>query len=494
MARLFGIAAPAPSIARVLELGCSDGGNLIPMAARMPKAKFLGIDASQKQIDAGRQAAAALQLTNLELRQQDIMGFSPAEGLFDYIIVHGVYSWVPAPVAEKILAIAAANLAPNGIAYISYNAMPGAGIRMMLRDLAFFHTRGITDPVEKLRRARELFTNLSGPLAEDSLPHNVLFRQEYGYVERSPDLYFRHDLMEEDNHAFYFHEFVAAAAKHRLQYVSEPSLGEMLPVSLSPKARAALGKCDQLLDLEQQMDFLRFRSFRQTLLCHAATPVRRQITAKAIKEFAYQAHFRGSAERVDLTPGVSVKFVLDDASHFSTSHPFSKAALQALSETPGQATSFAALTEEAWRRLPTPARPPEEKARDEFALMNDLMQLVSAGLVEIHAEPVGPTGGASDKPLASLLTRHQATVSDRVTNWVHAAVAMDLVPRHVIAACDGTRTIEEILQVLLTAIADGKLTISDGNQPVTDRRLLEETLRPQIRRIIADCTRLGLMA
>jgi methyltransferase-like protein len=454
-------------------------------------AKFLGIDASGAQIAAGRNVLSRLQLSNIELRQQDILNFAPAEGRFDYIIAHGVYSWVPAPVREKILAIVAANLAPNGVAYVSYNAMPGSGIRLMLRDLVFFHTRGITNAADKIRRARDLFEVLAGPMADDKSPHNALFRREFEYVAGAPEYCFRHDLMEEENHAFYFHEFIAAAAKHRLQYLSEPSLWQMLPANLGAQACAALAKCEHLLDLEQQMDFLRFRSFRQTLLCHGSLPVRRQITAKAIKEFSFQAHFRGPAEGVDLTPGVPVKFAIDNASHFDSAHPFIKAALQVLSETPGRAISYAPLVEAARRLLPPPAS--AESVRDEFALMNGLMQAVAVGLIEIHSDGVGPGMTVSDRPRASPLTRYQATVSDRVTNSVHEAVTLELLPRHVIAACDGNRTIDDIFAVLLTAIADGKLVIADGAQPITDRKRLEEVLRPQISRIIADCTRLGLM-
>jgi methyltransferase-like protein len=376
---------------------------------------------------------------------------------------------------------------------VSYNAMPGSGIRLMLRDLVFFHTRGITNAADKVRRARDLFEVLAGPMADDKSPHNALFRREFGYVAGAPEYCFRHDLMEEENHAFYFHEFIAAAAKHRLQYLSEPSLWQMLPANLGAQACAALAKCEHLLDLEQQMDFLRFRSFRQTLLCHGSLPVRRQITAKAIKEFAFQAHFRGPAEGVDLTPGVPVKFTVDEASHFSTPQPFIKAAMQVLSETPGQAIGYAALVEEASRRLLLLARASGDKGRDEIALMNGLMQAVATGLIEIHSEPTGPGMTVSDRLRASPLTRYQATVSDRVTNSVHEAVTLELLPRHVIAACDGNRTIDDIFAVLLTAIADGKLVIADGAQPITDRKRLEEVLRPQIRRIIADCTRLGLM-
>src|SRR3954468_1383128 len=95
MARLFGLEAPEPARARVLELGCGDGTNLLPMAQHAPEARFLGIDASARHVASGQAAIAACQLANAELRQQDVLEFSASEGKFDYIIAHGIFSWVP---------------------------------------------------------------------------------------------------------------------------------------------------------------------------------------------------------------------------------------------------------------------------------------------------------------------------------------------------------------------------------------------------------------
>ena len=97
---------------RVLELGCTDGGNLLPMAATLPRSSFLGIDLSGRQIAAGQKMIERLGLENVELRQMDIADVGEDFGTFDYIICHGVYSWVPPPVQDKILEICARRLAP----------------------------------------------------------------------------------------------------------------------------------------------------------------------------------------------------------------------------------------------------------------------------------------------------------------------------------------------------------------------------------------------
>src|SRR6185436_9013135 len=95
IATLFGM-APAPvERCRVLELGCGDGGNLIPMAYTLPGSEFLGIDAGGRGIAIGQDRAVAVGLTNLRLQHLDMLDTAIQLGKFDYIVSHGVYSWVP---------------------------------------------------------------------------------------------------------------------------------------------------------------------------------------------------------------------------------------------------------------------------------------------------------------------------------------------------------------------------------------------------------------
>jgi 2-polyprenyl-3-methyl-5-hydroxy-6-metoxy-1,4-benzoquinol methylase len=125
IARLFALDTAPVNEARVLELGCASGGNIIPLAARHPQASFVGVDLSKAQIEAGQARLARLNLSNIALRCQSFAEIEKGGAGFDYIICHGVYSWVPAPLREAILRICRENLSPRGVALVSYNVLPG---------------------------------------------------------------------------------------------------------------------------------------------------------------------------------------------------------------------------------------------------------------------------------------------------------------------------------------------------------------------------------
>ena len=83
-----------------------------------------------------------LGLTNVTLRHASITDVDESYGKFDYIIAHGVFSWIPTEVREKLLDICAKNMAPGGVAYVSYNTYPGWYLRGAAHDLMKFHTEG----------------------------------------------------------------------------------------------------------------------------------------------------------------------------------------------------------------------------------------------------------------------------------------------------------------------------------------------------------------
>src|SRR5579885_3542030 len=105
VATLFGMTPPAIRQCRVLELGCAIGRNLIPMGLGLPEGQFVGLDLSSRQIAEGQRTIDAIGLKNVDLRVMDLLDVDDRLGEFDYIICHGVLSWVPRPVQDKILAI-----------------------------------------------------------------------------------------------------------------------------------------------------------------------------------------------------------------------------------------------------------------------------------------------------------------------------------------------------------------------------------------------------
>ena len=154
VATLMGMQPAAVENCRVLEMGCATGGNLIPMAATLPHSQFVGIDLSPRQIAEGQKLVDALGLTNIRLAPVSILDVDDAFGQFDYIICHGVYSWVPSAVQDKILEICSRNLAPQGVAYVSYNTYPGWHARGMVREMMGFHAKRFDDPSVRVGQAR----------------------------------------------------------------------------------------------------------------------------------------------------------------------------------------------------------------------------------------------------------------------------------------------------------------------------------------------------
>ncbi|HTB49367.1 MAG TPA: class I SAM-dependent methyltransferase, partial [Solirubrobacteraceae bacterium] len=139
MGRLFGL-DPAPACGcRVLELGCGDGGNALSLAQSLPGAQVLGVDASPGAIERGRRLGRAAGLANVELRCAMFEDLGEELGKFDYIVAHGVYSWVPPQARGALLDCAKRCLAPEGVAFVSYNAYPGSYLRDMARDMLRYH-------------------------------------------------------------------------------------------------------------------------------------------------------------------------------------------------------------------------------------------------------------------------------------------------------------------------------------------------------------------
>ena len=166
--------------ARILELGCADGSNLIPMASQFPDATFVGVERAARQIEVGQQIAKDLKLTNITLHHKNILEIDPQFGTFDYIIAHGVYSWVSDDVQEKLLSICKDHLGPQGVAYVSYNTYPGWRMRGMLRDMMMYHTAQFSEPQAKVQQARALIQFLAESVPTENNPYGLWVKQEGG--------------------------------------------------------------------------------------------------------------------------------------------------------------------------------------------------------------------------------------------------------------------------------------------------------------------------
>jgi SAM-dependent methyltransferase len=252
IASLYGMAPVPVARCRVLELGCGVGGNLVPMAFQNPRSEFVGIDLSGATIERGQRNVEALGLSNIKLLNCDIMDFDAALGQFDYIIAHGVYSWVPPLVRGKMMEIFKKNLSADGICYVSYNAHPFSHLRDLARDMMLYHTRDIRDVKQKTAQARAIMKFLSEGSKADTV-HGAVMRAQFDRVIKMPEEVLFHDDLNATAEAFLLHRVVEEAGKNGLQYLSDAEFTLYDLARYTPDVRATLEKfpdsefmsCDQ---------------------------------------------------------------------------------------------------------------------------------------------------------------------------------------------------------------------------------------------------------
>ena len=178
LAVLFGMQPVQPEKARVLELGCASGGNIIPHAVNYPEAEFVGVDLSKIQIDEAKAHVANLGLKNMTFHQCSITEIDESFGKFDYIIAHGIISWVPDSVKDKIFEVCEKNLSKNGLAYISYNTLPGWNMIRTVRDMMLYHAATFPDPKSKVTQARLLLDFVKDSLSNQDTAYSEVLKNE----------------------------------------------------------------------------------------------------------------------------------------------------------------------------------------------------------------------------------------------------------------------------------------------------------------------------
>ncbi len=436
---LFGMEPPALNGARVLEIGCACGGNLLPAAEAWPQCDFTGIDASAAQIARAREAAEALQLRNVKLLavRLEELDVEWAGGKFDYIIAHGVYSWVAEPVRDRLMALCGEWLRPQGIAYVSFNTLPGARSRSTLRDMARYHTRREPDPKRRIAGARRLFAIMDTALAQRGDHYAQSLREEITEVSALSDFYLAHEHLEDEGAACYFHEFMEHSRRSGLQYLADAELQSMSAGELPPEVRNAVRTlAGNIEEAEQYQDFLRNRAFRQTLLCREGVPLRRSIAPELVQRFHFASSLQPSGEE-----GTVQQYRDADGRVLGVNDPLVHAALQELGKAWPGCISFEDLLAKSAAR--TGLNPDAGRAA---VLARALLNcLVASRGMEFHLYPPVFHGAVSDFPAASPLARWQAGQGSRVVNLRHENVILSEPERALLVRLDGTRSVAELV-------------------------------------------------
>ncbi|WP_440533798.1 methyltransferase regulatory domain-containing protein [Variovorax sp. YR566] len=483
LAFLFGLDAPPPAKARVLELGCAAGGNLIPFAARHPEAHAIGIDLSPVQVAQGTAAIGRAGLSNIELKAFNLADIDASFGQFDYIVCHGVYSWVPGPVQDAILRICSENLAPTGVAYVSYNVYPGWKAREIVRDAMILRGGPRDTPEEKLSYARGMLDFLEQSARADSVLKKTL-EEAMPIVRNANSSYLLHEFLEPCNAPCYFKEFVARADAHGLAYLCDAEPSTMFVQNYGDKVRdPLLRECggSQIM-MEQYLDFLVNRTFRQTLLVKQtqAAHIRYKLDPARIRSLEFAGIFRaddGGALTLDAREqpcsamrGLKVTLRL----------PVHKAVAQLLDTRYPASISASALIEAASGLTGQP------QAAIESAAMAMLEELLILGALRIRRTPVFAADVVSGLPQALPVVRGASGLVSGVgatantCNQWHEPVVLTLLEQSLLPLLDGTHSHDALAEHLEAEVRSDRLRFVKDDKPLTDPSAVREFARQQV--------------
>jgi methyltransferase-like protein/cyclopropane fatty-acyl-phospholipid synthase-like methyltransferase len=487
---------PAPvERCRVLELGCSSGANLLSMAVTLPESEFVGVDSAGKPIAHGRAMVEALGLRNLTLRQLDLLEMAPDYGQFDYIIVHGLYTWVPPGVRYQILAICKGSLQPQGIAYVSYNTFPGCYSRLMVREMMLYHNRDFQDPQKQMQQAITLLKLLANSCTERQSYTKVLQDEFERMSKRSKEALY-HDELAEVFQPVYFHQFMEHAQRHELQFLGEADFFEMHAGGLTPQGQEVLDKIsDDMVLREQYLDFMRGRAFRKTLLCHKNVELDRSGKSVSVSSYYVSSQARPNSAAPNFSPMAKETFTSGSGAELVTANPLARAMLWYLIESQPQRIPFEKLVTEVERRacqgLGFVSKPDQDLVSD---LVDFVWQTYSAGLVDLHVHVPPFATKVSERPVASPLARLEARDRDVITTLHHRSLRLgDAVQRGLVMLMDGTRDHEALRKDLLQLFESGTLTLLDGDKPVRDMQTVENRIAAETEDTLGALARMAVL-
>lgn len=462
VASLFGLPSPAVPTARVLELGCGSGGNLVPIALRNPASTLVGVDISGVQIGEGRETIGRLGIDNVTLREADLLDLSAESlGEFDYIIAHGVYSWVPPHVQEALLGLMRRCLSPTGVGYVSYNTYPGWKTKEIVRDAMLMHGGKRPTATEQVAYGRSML----GFLKQTALPGGLMaaaLDECMPQIMNGPVDYVAHEYLAPYNQPCYFHEFVDRIRGHGLAYLAEAQPSMMLPSNysqeLSRQLYGALG--DDQVRVEQYLDFAVSRVFRQTLVVRTerAEALRWEMDRNVVHALHFAARLGCADGPIRLDGRMQNFSAPPNTAVINVALSGIKQAIDLLSRSwPGT------VTREEMLRYALETQGPQDPVTAEVlgAAIDELCEkLVLRGMAHVRLEEVALAPTAVDAVVDPVVRRQvECLAPDRrhVANAWHDSVEIAPLERLLIPFLDGSIARSALVDGVEAAMRDGRL-------------------------------------
>lgn len=470
LARLKGLNPTAVSKATILDIGCGTGLDLLAHAIAFPTAKFIGLDIAAEFINLGKQIIKELKLENVQLVCGDIKEYK-TDLRFDYIICHGVYSWVNSELQQSLLSVIQSTLEPTGIAYISYNSLPG------------WHYRRVVQRLIKLFDDQKLAVQQRVDLAINSMNKALLglsdmsdhqtecLRNELQSCLKQSPAFIYHELLNFDCTAEYLEDFARKAADYRLRYFADgrpTRIREHRYTEAERKRAAQLGLAGQNPEkIEQFWDLLQPLALRGALFCHADQAVSSAPEYSHVMQMYISSALVAESKDVDLAGTRTETFRDARDLLVEVSDPILKSILTGLSGNWPKAVAVKEIIQ----------NPKLSQLPSSTSLLQELGQYFLQGLVQLYNEVHLATNKIMERPKVFPLAICQARIGFAwVTNARFEFLPINEFDRELIQLLDGNNDSDRCVAALLERINSGAIaaSITDEHQGQDLKHLLKQ--------------------
>jgi ubiquinone/menaquinone biosynthesis C-methylase UbiE len=256
------------------DLGCGTADTLLTFAAANPRGRFHGVDFNPQQIATARVRAQKAELGNVELLECDFTALLEQDlPPLDFLVAHGIWTWVSAEKRAAILAFARRRLKSGGLFYVSYDALPAWAALEPLRRLMLEHTRHLEgSTLERARAGYELMKRLADGEAGYFRAHPTA-RSMLSLMEKAGLPYVAHEYFHEHWEPMYVADVARSLGRSGLSYVGQVPLHLNLPeLAFPPKLKEHARTLADRLDLEMLKDYALNEPFRADVYIHGDAP------------------------------------------------------------------------------------------------------------------------------------------------------------------------------------------------------------------------------
>lgn len=264
---LNGYAAPdAADQIRYCDLGCGSGFTASLLAAANPSIEFWGIDFNPAHIAAGRRLQEDTGLDNLHFRENafgDLVEPGADMPQFDYVALHGVYTWVGAPERQAIVQFLRSHVKPGGVVYVGYNSLPAWAPEQPLQRVLSIYSRFSRERSDHAVEKAIGFAKRLRDAGAQELNRPRVFGKLDELISDGRQSYLAHEYLTTEWSPRYHEDVARELASAKLEYVGTAELAESFPqLVLTPEQQALCTEIGDTAVAETLKDFFLPRAFR----------------------------------------------------------------------------------------------------------------------------------------------------------------------------------------------------------------------------------------